>query len=107
MVGRWGMSRAIGPIAVLPSDGQNLLLPGVSETSQQTQQLVDSEVHRIIETAHEEATDTLISHRANLDALVAELLAHETLDQKEAYEAAGLAPDRAVEAAEAPPVAQP
>src|SRR6202035_321116 len=24
MVGRWGMSRAIGPVAVLPSDGQSL-----------------------------------------------------------------------------------
>ena len=33
MVGRWGMSPAIGPIAVLPADGQSPLLPGVSETS--------------------------------------------------------------------------
>ena len=59
MVGRWGMSRAIGPVAVLPSDGQSSLLPGVSETSEQTQQLVDEEVRRIVETAHEEATVTL------------------------------------------------
>ena len=34
MVGRWGMSRAVGPIAVLPADGQGPLLPGVSETSE-------------------------------------------------------------------------
>ena len=33
MVGRWGMSDAIGPIAVLPADGQGPLLPGASETS--------------------------------------------------------------------------
>ena len=33
MVGRWGMSRAIGPIAVLPSEGQNMLLPGAAQTS--------------------------------------------------------------------------
>ena len=33
MVGRWGMSEAIGPIAVLPTDGQGPLLPGVSEVS--------------------------------------------------------------------------
>jgi len=104
MVGRWGMSRAIGPVAVLPSDGQSLLLPGVSETSEQTQQLIDSEVRRIVETAHEEAMETLAAHRANLDALVGELLEHETLDQKEAYEAAMLAPDRLEQAAEAPPV---
>ena len=41
MVGRWGMSSAIGPIAVLPQEGTSMLLPGVSETSEQTQQLVD------------------------------------------------------------------
>ena len=39
MVGRWGMSEAIGPLAVLPSDGVDLFLPGASETSAATQQL--------------------------------------------------------------------
>ena len=48
MVGRWGMSSAIGPIAVLPSEATSMLLPGVSETSQKTQELVDEEVHRIV-----------------------------------------------------------
>ena len=37
MVGRWGMSDTIGPVAALPADGQGPLLPGVSETSQSTQ----------------------------------------------------------------------
>ena len=107
MVGRWGMSRAVGPIAVLPADGQGPLLPGVSETSEQTQQLVDEEVRRIVEAAHEEATVTLSSHRANLDALVAALLDHETLDQDEAYEAAGLPQNAAAQPEEVPPVVQP
>ena len=89
MVGRWGMSRAIGPIAVIPADGQSPLLPGVGETSEQTQRLVDEEVRRIVETAHEEATELLSPHRANLDSLVAALLEHETLDEAEAYAAAG------------------
>ncbi len=35
MVGRWGMSEAVGPIAVLPAEGQGMFLPGVSETSQE------------------------------------------------------------------------
>ncbi len=104
MVGRWGMSRAVGPIAVLPADGQGPLLPGVSETSEQTQRLVDEEVRRIVETAHEEATVTLGSHRANLDALVAALLEHETLDQYEAYDAAGLPQNVRAQPADAPPV---
>ncbi len=91
MVGRWGMSPAIGPVAVLPADGQGPLLPGVSETSEETQRLVDAEVRRIVETAHEEATRELAEHRENLDSLVAALLQNETLDQEEAYAAAGLA----------------
>jgi cell division protease FtsH len=90
MVGRWGMSRAIGPIAVLPRDGLGPLLPGASETSEATQRLVDEEVRRIVESAHAEVTDLLRRHRANLDSLVAALLERETLDEADAYAAAGL-----------------
>jgi cell division protease FtsH len=94
MVGRWGMSPVIGPIAVLPADGQNSLLPGVSETSEKTQQVIDEEVRRIVETAHREVTVELTEHRGNLDSLVRELMAHETLDQHAAYDAAGLSLNR-------------
>ncbi len=90
MVGRWGMSRAIGPIAVIPQDGMGPLLPGVSETSEATQRLVDEEVRRIVESAHGEVSSLLREHRSNLDALVTGLLEHETLDEADAYAAAGL-----------------
>jgi cell division protease FtsH len=90
MVGRWGMSRAIGPIAVIPVDGVNPLLPGASETSEATQRLVDDEVRRIVETAHQDVTELLRAHRSNLDALVGALLERETLDEADAYAAAGL-----------------
>src|SRR5205814_6770832 len=53
MVGRWGMSRAIGTVAVIPADGQGPLLPGAAEVSPETQQLIDDEVRRIFATAHE------------------------------------------------------
>jgi cell division protease FtsH len=90
MVGRWGMSRAIGPIAVIPMDGMGPLLPGASESSEATQRLVDEEVRRIVETAHIEVGNLLREHRENLDSLVAALLEHETLDEADAYAAAGL-----------------
>jgi len=90
MVGRWGMSRAIGPVAVIPQDGMNPLLPGVAETSAETQRLVDEEVRRIVETAHAETIELVTEHRANLDSLVAALLDRETLDEAGAYAAAGL-----------------
>jgi cell division protease FtsH len=90
MVGRWGMSQAIGPIAVLPSDSQGYLLPGASETSDETQRLIDQEVHRIVDTAHREVLELLKARRGNLDELVDSLLKTETLDEADAYAAAGL-----------------
>ena len=51
MVGRWGMSDEIGPIAVTDAraDG-GPLLPGASEASDATQERVDAEVRRIVDT---------------------------------------------------------
>src|SRR6201992_222090 len=66
MVGRWGMSDKLGPITLLPSDGQGPLLPGASETSPQTQWLVDEEVRRIVDEAHADVTQLLSTHRDEL-----------------------------------------
>ena len=90
MVGRWGMTEAIGPVAVAASDGMNQLLPGVSETSQRTQETVDAEVRRIVETAERETLDLLRGERPRLDALAKALLERETLDHADAYAAAGV-----------------
>jgi cell division protease FtsH len=90
MVGRWGMSEAIGPVAVLPTEGMNVLLPGVSETSPATQQLIDDEVRRIVDEAHREATELLTTHRDQLESLTRALLAAETLDAPDAYAAAAI-----------------
>jgi cell division protease FtsH len=98
MVGRWGMSPTIGPIAVLPLDGQGPLLPAAAETSEQTRELLDAEVHQLVEDAHAEVTALLRKHRGQLDALARALIEHETLDEAEAYEAAGIPrPDEASE----------
>ena len=91
MVGRWGMSSAIGPVAVLPRDGSGPLLPGVAEVSPDTQKLVDEEVRRIVEESHEKVVALLQENRAKLDSLAAALLEHETLDEDDAYAAASVA----------------
>jgi cell division protease FtsH len=90
MVGRWGMSTALGPVAVVADDGQGPFLPGVSETSEHTHRLVDEEVQRTVEAAHQEVTQLLSEHREQLESLAQELLAHETLDAPAAYAAAGV-----------------
>ncbi len=88
MIGRWGMSDKLGPVALLPSDGQGPLFPGASETSPQTQWLVDEEVRRLIDDAHSEVTQLLSEHREQLDSLTQALLQAETLDAPDAYAAA-------------------
>jgi cell division protease FtsH len=90
MVGRWGMSEVIGPIAVTDGRQAGPLLPGVSEVSEHTQQLVDEEVRRIVEDAERETVALLHSERHRLEALARALLERETLDQPDAYDIAGV-----------------
>jgi cell division protease FtsH len=100
MVGRWGMSDAVGPVSVIPRDGSGPFLPGVPEASAETQKLLDDEVRRIVAEAHEEVVELLTENRARLDALVSALLEHETLDEDDAYAAAGVRRSQATPAAE-------
>jgi cell division protease FtsH len=105
MVGRWGMSRSIGPIAVLPSEARGPLLPGAAEVSPDTQRLIDQEVQRIVDESHEQVTALLTEHRGKLESLVAGLLQDETLDQDAAYAAAQVDPHAVPHARGAPVVA--
>jgi cell division protease FtsH len=90
MVGRWGMSSAVGPVAVLPRDGTGPFLSGAAEVSPHTRQMLDDEVHRVIEESHGQVVELLRTNRGRLDSLVAALLEHETLDEADAYAAAGV-----------------
>ncbi|MFZ1994398.1 MAG: ATP-dependent zinc metalloprotease FtsH [Solirubrobacteraceae bacterium] len=93
MIGRWGMSDKLGPITLLPSEGQSPFWvggTGSSETSPQTQWLVDQEVQALIEGCHAQVTALLTEHRAQLEDLAGALLAAETLDAEDAYTAAGV-----------------
>ncbi|HEX4283308.1 MAG TPA: ATP-dependent zinc metalloprotease FtsH [Solirubrobacteraceae bacterium] len=98
MVGRWGMSEKLGPITLIPSNGNGPLFPGASETSPHLQWLIDQEVQRMVEESHAAVTDLLRTHRSQLDSLAHALLLAETLDSAAAYAAAGVPmPPAAVE----------
>ena len=58
---------------------------GASETSEATQQVIDQEVRRIIDTAHDEVAALLTAHRDQLQKLALALLEAETLDEADAY----------------------
>jgi cell division protease FtsH len=98
MVGRWGMSDALGPISVIPRDGSGPFLPGAAEVAPETRKLVDDEVRRIVAEAHDEVVTLLTENRARLDALASALLEQETLDEDDAYAAAGVTRPRATPA---------
>jgi cell division protease FtsH len=65
----------------------------VEHPSPVTQQLVDEETRRIIDTAEREVIDLLAQERHRLEALAHALLERETLDQEEAYRVAGMTPE--------------
>ncbi len=103
MVGRWGMSDRIGPVSVLPADGD----PRMAGISDGMLTSVDRETRRVIEECYAEARRLLREHRPQLDAIARELLEHETLSQDEVYAAAGVPlpgrPEPPVEAQEVAP----
>jgi cell division protease FtsH len=84
MVTQFGMSDAIGPIAVGDREQEIFLGREVTqrrEISDRTAQLVDEEVKRILTNAFSDATRILSERRAALDWLAAALLERETLDR--------------------------
>ena len=91
MVGRWGMSDAIGPLALLPRDGSRGPFGGGPELSPETQRLIDDEMRRVVSEAYEQVAELLQDNRNRLDDLAQALLEHETLDEDDAYAAAGVA----------------
>jgi cell division protease FtsH len=94
MVGRWGMSDAIGAVAVTDGRQDGALLPGSVPSSTPTQQLVDEEVRGIVDDAEDDVIELLERERPRLEALARALLQRETLDQPEAYEVAGVEPPK-------------
>jgi cell division protease FtsH len=90
MVERWGMSEKVGFLLAAPQNGQSPLLPGGEAVSQATQELVDAEVRRIVDDEQDATERLLASNRERLDSLADALLERETLDQLDAYAAAGI-----------------
>ncbi|HJU81121.1 MAG TPA: ATP-dependent zinc metalloprotease FtsH [Acidimicrobiia bacterium] len=95
MVGKWGMSEAIGPITLIDENREPYF---ASEVGERTQELMDEEVRRIVDDCYQRAVTVLKEHRSQLDAIAGALLEKETLDEAEAYEVAGIKRSEAVTA---------
>jgi cell division protease FtsH len=67
-----------------------MLLPGAEPVSEATHELIDAEVRRIVDEEQDATERLLSSNRERLDSLAEALLERETLDEVDAYAAAGI-----------------
>jgi cell division protease FtsH len=85
-VTQWGLSDTIGPILVGDNEQELFLgreIQSRREVSEQTAQLVDSEVKRVVMEAHSRALSVLTENRGLLDIVATQLLERETLTRED------------------------
>ncbi len=89
MVTQYGMSERIGSVKLGSGGGEPFLGRDMSQErnySDQVAYVVDEEVRRLLDNAHDEAYQILTENRDVLDRLALELLERETLNQAEIAE---------------------
>jgi cell division protease FtsH len=89
MVTQYGMTERLGAIKFGSSDSEPFLgreMAHQRDYSEEVAGLVDEEVKKLIETAHNEAWEILVENRDVLDHLVLALLEKETLNKEEIAE---------------------
>ncbi|MDD3051017.1 MAG: hypothetical protein PHR06_07705 [Candidatus Cloacimonetes bacterium] len=88
MVCNWGMSEKIGPMTVSKKESQVFLGRDISHTesiSEQTAQIIDSEVREIITKAYEKAIAILSGKKELLEKMADMLMEKETLEVEEIF----------------------
>jgi cell division protease FtsH len=88
MVTQFGMSD-LGPLALGENDSQPFLgrdFGHVKDYSDDVASRIDSEVHRLVEEAHDEAREILTKYRDKLELMVSRLLEKESLEKEEVSE---------------------
>ncbi len=89
MVKEYGMSERVGALRLGQADGEVFLgrdMGHEREYSEEVAGLIDEEVRRLIESAHDEAWEILTEYRQVLDDLATRLLEEETLNEAELAE---------------------
>jgi cell division protease FtsH len=85
MVTKYGMSDAVGPIALEPAGGRAMFGNNVESKnySEKTNEFIDNEVSKIMNEAYERVIDIINTNRECLDAISKTLVEKETLEQGE------------------------
>jgi cell division protease FtsH len=86
MVTRWGLSDALGPLQYAEPEEEVFLGYSVNRTRQmsnETAQLIDKEIRRLVDDAYDKAKTCLTENREQLESLALALLEYETLSGEE------------------------
>ncbi len=85
MVTKYGMSDAVGPVALEPAGGRTMFGTGVEAKnySEKTNEFIDNEVSKIMNGAYERVLEIITTNRAALDGISKVLVEKETLEQGE------------------------
>ena len=86
MVTRWGLSDMLGPLQYAEPDEEVFLGYSVNRTRQmsnETAQLIDKEIRRIVDESYDRAKTCLDKNRDQLESLAQALLEYETLSGEE------------------------
>ena len=87
MVARWGMSERLGTVSF--SERQSPFMGGdmgnPTDYSEETAQVIDEEVSRIINESYERTLNVMRTYRPALDRIAKDLRTHETIDAKQLY----------------------
>jgi cell division protease FtsH len=85
MVTKYGMSDAVGPIALEPAGGRTMFGNGVDAKnySEKTNEFIDNEVSKIMNEAYGRVVEIITENRPALDAITKALVEKETLEQGE------------------------
>ena len=89
MVTQYGMTEAIGAIKLGTDSSEPFMGRDYGhqrDYSESVAAMVDAEIRKLIENAHQEAFDILVENRTTLDAMVLQLLEKETLNKEEIAE---------------------
>ena len=106
MVTQFGMSDILGPLSYGNNEDEVFLGYSVAKTqnlSEETQKVVDSEIHRLVEEGHKVATDLVLKFKKELIIIAEGLLDYETLSGHEIDNLLkGITPSR-IDSEEEPP----
>jgi len=86
MITRFGMSDALGPVALGRQQGNMFLgrdIAAERDFSEETAAVIDEEVRKLVDQAYQRAKQVLVENRAVLDKLAGMLVEKETVDAEE------------------------